>query len=295
MILCPGQGGQHAGIFDLARNDPRASALLAQCDPVLGDPASMYSNQVAQPAIVASMLAIWEALRDQAPAPALVAGYSVGELAAYSVAGALAPLEAIGLATRRATLMDQAAAGGAAQALVAIGGLPLASMRALVRDADFEIAIVTGSDTCIAGGLVQRLPDLEDALMEAGARMQRLPLTVASHTKLMAAAVKPFAAALAGSAFGAMACPVMSGIGALPVRDRLTAIAHLSRQIGETILWSECMDAAAEAGITVALELGPGAALSRMLQTRHPGIACRSIADFRSLDGITEWLDRQAA
>jgi [acyl-carrier-protein] S-malonyltransferase len=53
------------------------------------------------------------------------------------------------------------------------------------------------------------------------------------------------------------------------------------------------MDACAEAGITVALELGPGAALSRMLQARHPGIACRSVADFRSLEGIRGWLRRQ--
>jgi [acyl-carrier-protein] S-malonyltransferase len=30
-----------------------------------------------------------------------------------------------------------------------------------------------------------------------------------------------------------------------------------------------------------------------MLQGRHPHIACRSVADFRSLDGIVAWLDRQ--
>jgi [acyl-carrier-protein] S-malonyltransferase len=53
------------------------------------------------------------------------------------------------------------------------------------------------------------------------------------------------------------------------------------------------MDAAAESGVTVALELGPGAALSRMLRTRHPDIACRSVSEFRSLDGIVGWLERQ--
>jgi len=53
------------------------------------------------------------------------------------------------------------------------------------------------------------------------------------------------------------------------------------------------MDAAAEAGITVALELGPGAALARMLQSRNPNIACRSATEFRSLDGIRSWLGKQ--
>jgi [acyl-carrier-protein] S-malonyltransferase len=53
------------------------------------------------------------------------------------------------------------------------------------------------------------------------------------------------------------------------------------------------MDAAAEAGITVALELGPGAALSRMLRAVRADIACRSVAEFRSLEGITSWLAGQ--
>jgi len=53
------------------------------------------------------------------------------------------------------------------------------------------------------------------------------------------------------------------------------------------------MDACLEAGVTVALEMGPGAALARMLQARHPQIACRSVAEFRSLDGIHSWLGRQ--
>jgi len=68
---------------------------------------------------------------------------------------------------------------------------------------------------------------------------------------------------------------------------------ELPRQIAEPILWRECMDACLEAGVTVALELGPGAALARMLQARHPHIACRSVSEFRSLDGIHSWLGRQ--
>jgi [acyl-carrier-protein] S-malonyltransferase len=63
--------------------------------------------------------------------------------------------------------------------------------------------------------------------------------------------------------------------------------------LAETIEWSACMDAAVESGVTVALELGPGAALSRMFRSRHPEIACRSVSEFRSLDGIVSWLERQ--
>ncbi|MEB0233328.1 malonyl CoA-ACP transacylase, partial [Undibacterium sp. 10I3] len=66
----------------------------------------------------------------------------------------------------------------------------------------------------------------------------------------------------------------------------------LMRQLTQPIDWTACMDACVEQGITVVLELGPGAALSRMLRVRHPEIACRSVSEFRSLAGIRQWLDR---
>jgi [acyl-carrier-protein] S-malonyltransferase len=46
------------------------------------------------------------------------------------------------------------------------------------------------------------------------------------------------------------------------------------------------MDSCVEAGVTEALELGPGAALPRMLHARHPQITCRAVDDFRFLAGV---------
>ena len=289
LLLCPGQGNQHEAMFDVARTDPRAAAFLAQCPLPEG---SLFDNCVAQPSIVAATLAMWEALRGRVPAPALVAGYSIGELAAYGVAGALEPLQVVQLARTRAQLMNQAAKATPPQALVALSGLPLERMRPLAQADHFEIAIVTGEDSCIAGGLLDALPALEQAVAAVGGRLQLLPVGIASHTSLMAPAVAPFATALEAAPFGGQACPVLSGTSAERIAGKERAVDHLSRQLAHAIEWSACMDAAAEAGVTVALELGPGAALARMLQARHPAIACRSAAEFRSLDGIAAWLAR---
>ncbi len=293
LLLCPGQGGQHAAMFDLARTDAGAAALLDACGLAGADPETMFDNRVAQPAIVGATLAMWQALRGRLPPPSLVAGYSVGELSAWGVAGAIDAVDAVALAATRAKLMTAAVAQP--QALAAIGAIAPGAARVLAAAAGFQIAIVTGADTCIAGGLESRLGQLEHAVAAAGGRLQRLPVGIASHTSLMAPAVAPFAQALMAAAFHEPACPVLSGIGAEAVTDKARAVDTLSRQLIQTILWSDCMDAAAEAGITVALELGPGAALARMLQSRHPQIACRSVADFRSLDGIAAWIGRQVA
>lgn len=298
-LLCPGQGFQSPAMFDLARTDPAAAALL---DAWFADPALVpalraaisgdgFANRVAQPSIVAATLALWTALGR--PRAALVAGYSIGELSAYAVAGALDPGDAVRLAQERARLMDACLAGGEAQAMVALSGLPEDGARALLERFGFHAAIVTGEDALVAGGPAVQAEALAAAALALGARATILPVAVASHTPLLRGAVAPFADLLARQRWAAPAAPVLSGISAEPVHDAARALVELPRQIAEPIRWRECMDACAEAGITVALELGPGAALARMLQARHPGIACRSVAEFRSLAGIHAWLERQ--
>jgi [acyl-carrier-protein] S-malonyltransferase len=293
LLLCPGQGGQHVGMSDLARTDPAAAKLLDECGLTDPDPATMFENRNAQPLIVGATLAMWEALRHRVPAPSLVAGYSLGELSAYGVAGAFEPHDAVRLATRRAMVMDAAAQATQPHALVAIGGLAVERASALAQAAGFHLAIITGHDTIIAGGLELSLPGLTSAVTSECGSVQRLPVGIASHTALLESSVAPFAQALQAAPYHTPACAVLAGISAERVVAKELAVTTLSRQLAETIVWTECMDAAAEVGITVALELGPGAALARMLQTRHPQIACRSVADFRSLDGIIGWLARQ--
>lgn len=302
LILCPGQGGQHPAMYELARSDARAAALLDSLAlPTDGD---IFSNQRAQPAIVAAGLAMWEALRAHCPVPALVAGYSIGELTAYGVAGALDTSQALVLARRRAELMDACVRD--LQAMVAINGLSARALAPMLTPHGFELAIETGEDSVIAGGPAAAAPALMQAVANAGGRTQHLPVAVASHTSAMADAVAPFAQALRGAEWQAGKAPVLGGIDAAPVRvpralagDEVgkkadDAIAHLSRQLAEPIRWMDCMDAMSEQGITAALELGPGGALSRMLSARHAHIECRSTADFRSLDGIKRWLERIA-
>ena len=291
-------------MFDLARTSASGSALLdalsaarpgglSSLAPGQLDASRLFANRSAQPLIVAATLAMWEAIRGFAPPPDLLAGYSIGELSAYGVAGALTPETAVKLAATRAAMMDDCLSIHPGQSLLAISGLPLERIAPLLQPVAFHLSIETGDDTCIAGGPAAALPQLEIAIANEGGRSRRLPVEVASHTPFMAPAVAPFAGALRDTRFATMAAPILAGINATSVINKEQAVDRLSRQLAEPIRWRACMDACAEAGITVALELGPGGALSRMLHGRHPHINCRSVADFRTLDGIRGWLERQ--
>lgn len=289
-------------MFDLARTDPQASALLDNClsvarlgiplQEILADNDLLFSNRMAQPLIVAAAMATWEAIRHDVPAPALVAGYSIGEVAAYGVAGALAAVDTVALAVSRARLMDGCMKTMPEQALVAISGLSYRAAAPVLQQCGFHLAIATGEDTFIAGGSARLLVELQRLIPGSGGHLTVLPVAVASHTPCMAPAVAPFAEALGRHRLADPAIPVLSGISAEQVFRADKAISHLSRQIAEPIRWADCMDACAEAGVTVALELGPGAALSRMLHARHPQIECRAVAEFRSIGGVKTWLTR---
>jgi len=300
-LLCPGQGGQHAAMLEPLRGSAAAEAVLEEARPHLpGGPWAsvergddrIFQNRVAQPLVCAVTLATWAALRQALPPPRLVAGYSLGELTAHACAGALPAEEAVRLAAVRAALMDEAST--VPSGLLGVRGLPRARLEALAAGAGAEVAIDNGPDHLVLGGPAALLPGLAEAALGAGARTaQRLPIGVAAHTSLLSRAVIPFAAALSGSGFASPEVPVLSGVSAAPVRTRAEAIAALSNQLARRIAWADCLAAAAELGCTVFLELGPGAALARMAGELFPGVAARSVADFRSLAGAAGWVRRE--
>jgi [acyl-carrier-protein] S-malonyltransferase len=299
-VLCPGQGAQHAAMFDLACRDAEGLRVVEQAGEALTeDPRgwlargeAIFDNAIAQPLICIAQLALWTALRTTLPRPTAVAGYSVGELACYGVCDALDAGALAELARARALAMDRAAAdrpGG----VVAIRGL---SRPALIRHcAGLEafVAITIADDAFVVGGTDAALATVTARCRHSGAQVTALRVGVASHTPLLVAAVAPFRAALERSPLRAPLLPVVAGVDAGLVTARERAIATLSSQIATTVEWAQCLDTLYERGCRVFLELGPGRALSRMARERHEDIEARSVDEFRDKAAIVAWVRRK--
>lgn len=299
-ILCSGQGGQNAGMLDVLAGEAAAQAIFDRVaaagwdDPrrlVAGDPAHLTRNYVAQPLLCAVQAAAWAALAPLLPPPLAVAGYSIGELAAHHVAGALALDPLLTLASARAAAMDAAMARtGEAGAMLAVRGLD----RLTLLSFGAEIAIANGPDRYVVGGTAGHVALLRDRLETAGATVTAIAVDIASHTRLMVPAVAPFQAALAAAPFASPLCPVLAGIDGMPVFGPDQARASLAAQLAQTVEWAACLNGLLERGCTLLLELGPGDALSRMAQSLHPGLPVRALADFRSVRGAAAWVERQS-
>jgi [acyl-carrier-protein] S-malonyltransferase len=300
-ILCSGQGAQHPRMLDLLADHPAAAEIIETGESrlgfrlrdVLAHPDETFRNAVAQPLICLTQLALWTALRPDAPGPVAFCGYSVGELGAYACADALDAAELARLSLARATLMDEAAAvrpGG----MLAVQGLRRAEVEGLCAGRSAWIAIAIGEDEFVIGGENAVLEKLGKEFAERGAKPTRLKVGLASHTPLLSDAVEPFRTILGASSLTAPVTPVVAGIDAAWVVRREAAVDKLAQQLDHTIAWGACLDMLYERGCRVFLELGPGGALARMLQGRFAGNDARSVDDFRTLKGVSSWLSKHA-
>jgi [acyl-carrier-protein] S-malonyltransferase len=234
------------------------------------------------------------ALRHVWPKRILLAGYSVGEISAWGVAGIFDSATTLDLVALRAELMDAASSPG--DGLLSVRGLSRTSVDNLCRRYSTAVAIVNPNDAFVLGGSGEALDTLAvDAMGMGAARATRIAVNVASHTVRLAAASPPFHAALEQTPAKSKidrGVRLFSGIDGTLVLDTAAGKNKLAEQISHTVEWANCLESCLETGASAFLELGPGAALSNMLASTYPNIPSRSLDDFRTIQGVGSWVTR---
>ncbi|MDZ5461125.1 ACP S-malonyltransferase [Azohydromonas lata] len=296
-LVFSGQGMQHAGMLPWLERDDTVqaveAALGADWRARLGDPAWAGCNAHAQVLLTGLALAAWHQLAPLLPPPAVVAGYSVGEMPAFCAAGVMDAPTALALARERAACMD-AAAAAAGTGLLAVTGLAAEAQAALRARFDLDEAIRNGPDSVVLGGLRGALDEAQPAAESQGARCTRLNVALASHTRWMRPAAQAFGRVLEGVALQRPRVPLLSNaLGR--VRDAARAGEALSTQIAATVRWDECMDAVQAQRVDAVLEIGPGQALARLWLQRCADVPARSADEFRSAAAVAKWLLARAA
>ncbi|WP_180899148.1 acyltransferase domain-containing protein [Martelella soudanensis] len=275
-----------------------AASLLHDRDPrelVRQEPAAvLHHNRNSQILCTLQALAAAAALRTAWPGRMVVAGYSVGELAAWGVSSRFAGEDTLDLAARRAEVMDASTRPG--DGLLFVRGLSQRVLAELCEARGAAIAIVNPGDAYVVGGARAALLSLADELRSSKVvRVVDMPVEVASHTERLASAAPAFRAILdrvAISPVNAGNPRLLSGIDGAPVFDTRSGLDKLAAQLSHTVQWSACLHACIEAGATAFLELGPGTALAGMAAATHQGVPARSVDEFTNIDGVRSWLSK---
>jgi [acyl-carrier-protein] S-malonyltransferase len=306
-ILCSGQGRQHPEMFALTGGAPEAGSLFMHAAKLLGgsDPRdfvrtesseALHRNRAGQILCTVQALAAAAALREAMPGRIIVAGYSVGEVAAWGVGGLLRATDTLDLVARRAEAMDAATQPG--DGMIFIRGLPRDDIDRLCARYEAAVAIVNPGDAFVLGGSRAALQAIAgEAKALHATRVVDLPVEVASHTRRLVAASAAFRESLrliSVTSPPAAGTRMLSGIDGAPVISVEAGLDKLAAQISQTVQWASCLQGCIEAGATAFLEFGPGHALSGMAASISRDVPTRSLEDFRSLQGARAWLRHHA-
>jgi [acyl-carrier-protein] S-malonyltransferase len=292
-IIAPGQGSQTPGMLAPWLEDSAQRELLSNWSKDIGldlihlgtsaDAEEIKDTANAQPLIVAAGLLSASAL-NLSGKYSYVAGHSVGEITAASIAGALSPLDAMKLVRARGVEMAEAAATTPAGMSAVLGG-----DREVVLKAISDLGLVAANDN--GGGQIVAAGSL-DALAQLapeGARVRALAVAGAFHTSYMQPAVEPLRTLAQSLATTDPAVSVISNRDGEEVSDGREILNRIVSQIASPVRWDLCMQRLATLGVTGVIEVAPAGTLVGLIKRAVPTIEQFALKSPADIDAAREF------
>ena len=301
-LLAPGQGSQTEGMLSPWLELPGATDRLASWSAAsgldlarLGTIASteeITNTAIAQPLIVAATLLAHneltrrDLLADEGVGEVIVAGHSVGEIAAYAIAGVISADDAVALAATRGAEMAKACANEPTGMSAVLGG-DENEVLARLEQLDLVAANRNAAGQIVAAGRLSALEKLaEDP--PAKARVRALGVAGAFHTEFMASALDGYAAAVQNVATAEPTAVLLSNRDGKPVSSASDAVDKLVAQLIRPVRWDLCSETLRERNVTAIVEFPPAGALSGIAKRELRGVPTRAVKTPADLDGVTE-------
>jgi [acyl-carrier-protein] S-malonyltransferase len=298
-MVFPGQGSQSVGMLaELARTYPEVETTFATASRALGldlwalvqqgPESELGRTERTQPAMLAAGVAVWRAWQAAGgPAPAVMAGHSLGEYTALVCAGALAFEEAVTLVAERGRLMQEAVPPGEGAMAAVLGLSDEQVAQACEQAAQGEVVTPANYNSpgqVVVAGAAAAVGRAVELARAAGAkRAVLLAVSVPSHCPLMRPAAERLAERLARTRLATPAIPVIHNVDAA-ARESAEGIREaLVAQLHRPVRWTDCVRAMAGEGARFALEAGPGKVLTGLARRIAPAVEARGIADPQDL------------
>jgi len=300
-FMFPGQGSYEAGMGrDIAEAVPEAMAVYEAGSEASGldlkqvcfhgPVEDLLDTKLQQPALVATSLAINEAIRSRGIVPDFVVGHSVGEFAALGAAESIGAAEAIGLVRERGIAMAEAATAHPGS-MAAILGLADEIVEGLCR----KISNVWPANYNCPGQIVVSGEDdavgecCSEAEKEGARRAIRLRVSGAFHSPLVERAADKLRPAVEKIQFAEPRTAFMSTVTA-KLEDAGRYRELLIEQLTAPVKFTQAARELVGKGVTIFVEVGPGNVLSGLLKRIDRSVRTVSVSDMQELRELEETL-----
>jgi [acyl-carrier-protein] S-malonyltransferase len=298
-LLAPGQGSQTPGMLAPWLELPGADATVAAWSEAIGldlarlgttaSAEEITDTAVTQPLVVAATLLAHQELTKRgllAGAQTVVAGHSVGELAAYAIAGVISADDAVSLAATRGSEMAKACAVEPTGMSAVLGG-DEAEVLGRLEALDLVPANRNAAGQIVAAGALSALDKLaEDP--PAKARVRALATAGAFHTRYMASALVAYAAAAEGIATAAPGTVLLSNSDGQAVSSAADAMSKLVAQMTKPVRWDLCTDTIRQREVVAIIEFPPAGTLVGIAKRELRGVPTYAVKTPADLDGLAE-------
>jgi len=298
-LLAPGQGSQTPGMLAAWLEQPGAAERLAAWSEIsgldlarLGTTATaeeITDTAVTQPLVVAATLLAHEELTRRgllAGKDTVVAGHSVGEIAAYAIAGVISADDAVKLAATRGSEMAKACALEPTGMSAVLGG-DEAEVLARLEALDLVPANRNAAGQIVAAGALSALDKLaEDPPTKA--RVRQLATAGAFHTHYMASATDGYATAVEKVTTAEPSTKLLSNADGQPVASAADAITKLVAQLTRPVRWDLCTETMRQDNVTAIVEFPPAGTLAGIAKRELRGVPTHAVKSPADLDGLAE-------
>jgi [acyl-carrier-protein] S-malonyltransferase len=301
-LLAPGQGSQTPGMLAEWLELPGAAERLAAWSQIsgldlvrLGTTATaeeITDTAVTQPLVVAATLLAHEELTRRgllADKETVVAGHSVGEIAAYAIAGVISADDAVKLAATRGAEMAKACALEPTGMSAVLGG-DEAEVLGRLEALDLVPANRNAAGQIVAAGALSALDKLaEDP--PAKARVRQLATAGAFHTHFMASATDGYASAVEKVTAAESLKPtakLLSNADGQPVASAADAMTKLVAQLTRPVRWDLCTETMRQSNVTAIVEFPPAGTLAGIAKRELRGVPTHAVKSPAELDGLAE-------
>lgn len=299
-FVFPGQGSQSIGMLaDLAAAHPEVRATFDEASTGAGvdlwqisqdgPEESLNRTENTQPALLAASVAIWRVwMKQGGPTPALLSGHSLGEYSALVAAGAVSLTDAAALVAERGRLMQAAVPAGVGAMAAILGGDDAQIAQVCEDVAQGQVVAPANFNSpgqLVIAGHAEAVDRALARLAELGVKKAvKLAVSVPSHCMLMRDAADRLGEQMAGMAWRMPAIPVVQNADATVHASVEDIRGALMRQLYLPVRWTGCVQALAAAGVTQALECGPGKVLAGLIKRIDKAVDARPLGTPADLD-----------